>query len=206
MEQGTEAWFKARLGKVTASKLNDVMAVLKSGGEAASRKNYRTQLVIERMTDWIEADGYKNAAMQWGTDTEPLARMAYMLHTGNDVVEVGFVEHETLQAGASPDGLVGNDGLIEIKCPNSANHLETLLTAKPPTQYYAQMQGQMWITGRKWCDFVSYDPRVPEHLQLFVKRIDRDDKYIAELEAGVILFLSEVDRILLDLGKYEPNN
>jgi predicted phage-related endonuclease len=131
--------------------------------------------------------------MQWGTDNEPLARLAYSLETGNDVEETGLWLHEIIPAGASPDGFVNDDGLVEIKCPNSATHIETLQNKKIPRQYFAQVQGQLWITERSWCDFVSFDPRLPENAQMIVIRVDRDDKYITELEKEIITFLQEVD-------------
>jgi len=191
-KQRTEKWFKDRLGKATSSCFADVMAVLKSGGEAATRRNYRAQLVVERLTGVVQ-EMYQNGAMQWGTDTEPLAAVAYSMATGQDVEETEFVAHKTLQAGASPDRLVGKDGLVEIKCPNTATHIDTLKAGKAPSQYITQMQGQMWITGRLWCDFVSFDPRMPEGSQLFISRVMRDDEFIKKLEAGVIQFLKEVD-------------
>jgi hypothetical protein len=130
--------------------------------------------------------------MQWGTEQEPAARAAYERVTGTSVEETGFVAHDTLLAGCSPDGLVDWDGLIEIKCPyNSANHIETLLRGMPD-EHIPQVQGQMWITGRQWCDFVSFDPRMPEPLQLHIQRINRDPGFIADLEARITIFLQQV--------------
>ena len=190
--QGSDAWFAQRLGKVTASRVADVIAKTKTG-YSTSRDNYMAQLVCERMTQTV-AESYTNAAMQWGTETEPLARAAYEAYADVLVDEVAMIQHPTIEAaGASPDGLVGDDGQLEIKCPNTATHIDTLLSQIVPGKYITQMQWQMACTGRSWCDFVSYDPRMPEGLQLFVKRIPRDDKYIAELEAEVIQFLKEVD-------------
>jgi putative phage-type endonuclease len=190
-EQRSDEWHKARLGKATASRFGDIMATTRSG-YAASRKNYTAELVIQRLTNEIP-ESYTNAAMQWGTDNEPLARLAYSLETGNDVEETGLWLHEIIPAGASPDGFVNDDGLVEIKCPNSATHIETLQNKKIPRQYFAQVQGQLWITERSWCDFVSFDPRLPENAQMIVIRVDRDDKYITELEKEIITFLQEVD-------------
>jgi len=190
MEQKTEEWFSARLGKVTASRVADVLAKIKSG-ESASRKNYKMELVVQRLTGKV-GESFTNAAMEWGTEQEPFARMAYEAHTGTFVKEEGFVDHPTIEGfGCSPDGIVG-EGLIEIKCPNTANHIETVLENKAPSKYIPQMQCQMACTGAKWCDFVSFDPRVPEDLQLFVVRVERDQEYIDSMEVEVKQFLSEV--------------
>jgi len=190
MEQRTEEWFAARLGKVTASRVADVLAKIKSG-ESASRKNYKMELVVQRLTNKV-GESFTNAAIEWGTEQEPFARMAYEAHTGTFVKEDGFVDHPTIEGfGCSPDGIVG-EGLIEIKCPNTANHIETVLENKAPSKYIPQMQCQMACTGAKWCDFVSFDPRVPEDLQLFVVRVDRDQEYIDAMEVEVKQFLSEV--------------
>lgn len=190
MEQRTEEWFSARLGKVTASRVADVLAKIKSG-ESASRKNYKMELVVQRLTN-KQGESFTNAAMEWGTEQEPFARMAYEAHTGTFVKEEGFVDHPTIEGfGCSPDGIVG-EGLIEIKCPNTANHIETVLENKVPSKYIPQMQCQMACTGAKWCDFVSFDPRVPEDLQLFVVRVERDQEYIDAMEVEVKQFLSEV--------------
>ena len=192
IEQGTPEWFAARLGNVTASRVADVIAKTKSG-YSASRDNYMAQLICERMTNTV-AESYSNAAMQWGTETEPLARAAYESYSDVLVDQVGYVPHPVInRAGASPDGLVGADGLLEIKCPNTATHIETLLSEKVPSKYITQMQWQMACTGRLWCDFVSFDPRLPNGLQLFVTQIERDEKYIAMLEEEVTKFLSELD-------------
>jgi predicted phage-related endonuclease len=168
-------------------------------GYSASRKNYKAQLVIERLTAQ-PTESYTNGAMQWGIDTEPLARVAYELSSGNDVEQTGFELHFELEAGASPDGLIGEDGLIEIKCPNSATHIEYLKAKELPSEYKAQVQGQLWITDRKWCDFVSYDPRMPEHLRMKIIRVERDEKYIDDLFREVLKFLEEVDEELAELA------
>ena len=190
--QGTPEWFAARLGKATASRFSDVLAKLKSGGESASRKNYRGRLVVERLTG-KPLESFSNAAMQKGTEREPIARLAYEAETGNLVTEVGFFQHPTMEAGASPDGLVDASGMLEIKCPQLATHLEYLALPAEPSEYTAQIQGQMWICGRDWCDFVSFNPDFPEHLQLIVRRIQRDEAYIAKLAAEVAIFLDEVE-------------
>lgn len=190
--QRSDDWFAARLGKVTASRIGDVMAKTKTG-YSASRANYMAQLVVERLTNRKE-ESYTNAAMQWGTETEPLARSAYEVAKDVLVKEAGFIDHPTISmSGASPDGLVGEDGLIEIKCPNTATHIETLLNDTIDGKYRLQMMWQMRCTNRKWCDFVSFDPRMPEELQLKIIRVDYDQAEIDQIEAEVIKFLSEVD-------------
>jgi len=200
MEQRSEDWFKARLGKVTASRVADVIAKTKTG-YSASRENYMAQLVVERMTN-TQAESFTNAAMQWGTDQEPFARAAYEVHQDVLVDETGLVDHPTIEmAGASPDGLVGEDGLVEIKCPNTATHIDTLLTQSVPGKYITQMQFQMACTGRQWCDFVSFDPRMPTKAQLFVKRIQRDEAFIKEMESEIKKFLAEVTAKVEQLNK-----
>lgn len=191
IEQRTEAWFAARLGKVTASRVADLMAKTKTG-PSASRANYMADLIVERLTGQ-RAEGFTSAAMQWGTDTEPQARAAYEFLTDASVTEEGFVVHPAItDFGASPDGLVGGDGLLEIKCPNTAQHLDVLLTGAIPAKYVTQMQAQMACTGRAWCDFVSFDPRMPGEMQLFVQRVARDDAFIAEMESEIRAFLAEL--------------
>lgn len=198
IEQRTDDWFAARLGKATASKIADIMARTKSG-PSASRANYAAQLVTERLTGTRE-EGFTNAAMQWGTDNEPRARAMYELVTGGTVLECGFFDHPTVEmSGASPDGLVGDVGLVEIKCPNSATHISTLRGDTIPDKYVKQMQWQMACTGRTWCDFASFDPRLPDEMQLFVQRLHRDDALIAEMEAEVSAFLTEVSAAVDDL-------
>jgi putative phage-type endonuclease len=192
MEQRSIEWFAARLGKVTASKVADVIAKTKTG-YSTSRDNYMAQLVCERMTGTM-GESFSNTAMQWGTDQEPLARAAYEAIADVLVDEIGFVAHPTIDAaGASPDGLVGDNGLIEIKCPNTATHIETVLSGKVPSKYIPQMQWQMACTQRKWCDFVSFDPRMPEGLQLFIQRVDFDVEYVKMLEAEITGFLAELE-------------
>lgn len=192
IEQRSDQWFAARIGKVTASKVADVIAKTQSGF-AASRANYMAQLVCERLTGQRE-EFFISGAMQHGTDTEPLARAAYESLKDVLVDEVGFVPHPTIEmAGASPDGLVGDDGLLEIKCPNTATHIDTLLSQTVPNKYNTQMQFQMACTGRLWCDFVSFDNRLPEELQLFVKRVPRDDVFIKQTEDAIVKFLAELD-------------
>ena len=200
MEQGSPEWFEARRGKVTASRIADALAKTRSGW-GASRANYMAQLVAERLTGRVEA-GYTNAAMQHGNDTEPEARASYAFMVGDDVQEVGFIDHPRIKmSGASPDGLVGDVGMAEIKCPTTATHIETLLGAAIPQKYLYQMQWQMACCDRQWCDFVSYDPRMPIEMQLHIQRVDRDDELIAELEAGIQEFLAELDQKISALTK-----
>jgi len=200
MEQRTEEWFAARCGKVTASRVADIIAKTKTG-PSASRENYLAQLVCERMTG-KPAESYSNAAMQWGVDQEIYARSAYEHAKDVLVEEMGFAVHPTIEgAGASPDGLVGLFGLVEIKCPNTATHIQTLLDQKVPEKYNTQMQWQMACTARQWCDFVSFDPRMADGLQLFIKRVEYDPIYVAQLEKEVIFFLMEVEEKINKLNK-----
>lgn len=196
--QGSEEWFAVRCGKVTASKIADLTAKTKSGW-SASRTNYMAQLIAERLTG-VVAETYTNAAMEWGTNTEPEARTAYEFLRDTDVTEIGFVDHPSIDmSGCSPDGLVSDDGLVEIKCPNTATHIDTLLGNAVPGKYVKQMMWQMACTGRQWCDFVSYDPRMPEEMRLFVRRVERDDEAIKALESDVRDFIGEMERKIADL-------
>jgi putative phage-type endonuclease len=198
IEQGTPEWKAQRIGKVTASRVADVIAKTKTG-VSASRVNYEAQIICERLTG-VAVEGYTNAAMQHGIDTEPQARSAYEFMRNVDVVLAEFVDHPRVpMSGASPDGFVNDDGLIEIKCPQQAAHLETLLSRKVPAKYVTQMMWQMAATERKWCDFVSYNPTFPPHLQLFVQRVHRDEDVISELEKEVLAFLADVDRKVAQL-------
>jgi putative phage-type endonuclease len=190
MIQGSPEWKAARCGKVTASRVADVIARTKTGW-GASRANYMADLIAERLTG-TPAESYTNAAMQWGIDKEPDAADAYAFYRGADLETVAIVPHPSIpDTAASPDRLVGADGLVEIKCPNTATHIETLLGQSIPSKYVTQMLWQMACTGRAWCDFVSFDPRMPEALRLFVKRLERDDAQIASLEKYVVAFLAE---------------
>lgn len=196
--QGSDEWHAQRRGKVTASKVADVIKRTKSG-YSTSRKNYAAQLLCERLTGKT-AESFTNAAMQWGVEKEPEARTAYEFMRDATVELVSFVDHPSIaMSGASPDGLVGEDGLVEIKCPNTATHLDALMSGEIDPDYITQMQWQMACTGRKWCDFVSFDPRLPPHLQLFIKRIDRDQKLIIELETEVSGFLRELTALIARL-------
>lgn len=198
MDQGTEEWHAARLGKVTASKVADLIV------KKAGRDNYLAQLVCERLTG-KKTEGYSNGDMEWGIETEKFARAAYEIKKGVMVEEVGFVGHPTIEmSGASPDGFVQDGkqiGLIEIKCPKTATHLDYLMTGIVPGKYITQMQWQMCCTGTNWCDFLSFDPRLPENLQMFIKRIPYDPIYVAMLEKEVIQFLGDLDEMIVKLEK-----
>lgn len=199
IEQGTEEWFAARLGKVTASRVADVIAKTKSG-VSASRANYAAELLCERLTGKA-VDGFKSKAMEWGTETEDEARRTYAFRTGATITRVGFVPHPTIpMSGASPDSYVNDDGLLEIKCPNTATHLDTLLGGSIPKKYQTQMHWQMACSGRAWCDFVSFDPRLPPHLSLFIERQKRDEALILGLTADVRAFLAELDETMAALA------
>jgi putative phage-type endonuclease len=193
IDQRTEEWFAARLGKVTASKIADVMASGRAGAPSVTRANYFAQLLCERLTGRA-TEGYTSDAMQHGTDNEPIAINAYEMHRDVIVSPIGFVDHPSIaMSGASPDGLVGEDGLIEVKCPNSATHLATLKGGSIDGRYMKQMQWQMACTGRKWCDFVSFDPRMPEHLQLYIRHVPFDSDMVKEIESAVCEFLADLD-------------
>lgn len=205
IEQGSKEWLELRLGKVTASRIADVLAKGKSG-EALSREDYRYELVVQRLTG-DPGESFTNAAMEWGTATEPQARIIYEAEAGVFVEQVPFILHPTIKwFGCSPDGLVRDTGLVEIKCPNSKTHIKYLNAGKPPAKYVPQMQCQMAVTGRQWCDFVSFDPRLPKDLQLFVVRLDRDEDYIKSMEAEVVKFLSEVETMFKQLKEKEHGN
>ncbi|ECY2620831.1 YqaJ viral recombinase family protein [Salmonella enterica] len=193
MPQRSPEWFAARCGKVTSSRLYDVMARTKSG-YAASRQNYMAELICQRLTGKPE-EGFTNAAMMRGTELEPVAREMYALNEFDAVIsEVGLIDHPTIAGfAASPDGLVNDDGLIEIKCPNTWTHLQTLKTGVPKRQYLLQMHAQMMCTGRKWCDFVSFDDRLPPELAYFKTRINFDEVLAEEIEQEVVKFLTELE-------------
>jgi putative phage-type endonuclease len=199
LEQRTDGWFNERLGKVTASCIAKVMAKNKDGKPGADRANYRAQLITERLTGTRE-EGYVNGAMLHGIEAEAQARAAYEFTQGVEVAEVGFIPHPSIEmSGASPDGLVGGIGLVEIKCPNSATHIATLTGAGIDRKYLLQMQWQMACTERQWCDFASFDPRLPLEMQLHVERVRRDDALLEEIEGEVRKFLAEVDATVADL-------
>jgi len=194
--QGGEEWYLVRLGKVTASRFSDVLAKGRGDSDSKSRLTYLKQLRAERLTG-IPEELFHNKAMQDGQDREAEARQVYANESGNEIIPVGFVELNE-DVGCSPDGLVGEDGLVEIKCPYSRTHIDYIEADEVPTVYYAQMQGCLWITGRQWCDFVSYDPRVSCR-PYFVKRTMRDNTYIASLEFCVNKFIKELNEMILNI-------
>lgn len=197
-EQRSPEWFAERMGKVTASRVSDVMAVTKSG-PAASRKNYMMELLCQRLTGRCD-EGFVSEAMKRGTNLEPIARSAYEVEAGVMVEETGLIAHPSgIAFGASPDGLVGADGLVEIKCPNTATHVEFLRTGTPKGEYLWQMAAQMECAGRGWCDFVSFDDRLPEPLQYRRVRVMRDEAKIAEMMAGIRSFLDELDQLEIEM-------
>lgn len=202
--QGTDEWRRARAGSLGASQIHEAVARTKTGW-GSSRTNLAARLVIERLTG-EPMESYVNAAMQHGIDTEPMARIAYEFYSNVKVDQVGLIIHPDIGGThASPDGLVGEDGLVEIKAPQPAQHLATLSGGSIPEKYVIQMQWQMRCCNRHWCDFISFSPVFPESMRLFVKRVDRDDDRIAELEGEVKEFLSEVSAKVEALrSKYEP--
>ncbi|EAT8908028.1 YqaJ viral recombinase family protein [Salmonella enterica] len=203
MLQRSPEWFAARCGKVTASRLYDVMTRTKSG-YAASRQNYMAELICQRLTGKPE-EGFTNAAMMRGTELEPVAREMYALNEFDAVIsEVGLIDHPTIAGfAASPDGLINDDGLIEIKCPNTWTHLQTLKTGVPKRQYLLQMHAQMMCTGRKWCDFVSFDDRLPPELAYFKTRINFDEVLAEEIEQEVVKFLTELETEIQNITHQE---
>jgi putative phage-type endonuclease len=200
--QGSREWFALKAGKVSASCIGDMLSRTKSGW-GATRLNYRAKLVAERLTG-ITEEGYKSYEMIRGNEVEPEARAAYEFYTGHTVTVApeGFVDHPTIpMCGASPDSYVNDDGLVEIKCPNTSTHIETLLGRNVPGKYVLQCQWQMACTGRAWCDWVSFDPRMPEEMRLFIRRIERDDEKIKEITDHVVCFLKEIDDVVSELTK-----
>lgn len=191
-DQGTPEWLAARMGRLTGSRASDMLAQTKSG-PSASRKNYRTQLVLERITQRL-SEGFTSAAMQQGTEREPIARELYSSLTGNSVIQTGFLRHDELMAGCSLDGHIGDyEGIVEIKCPLPATHLTYLTTGKVPDNYAKQILHNMWISGAQWADFVSFNPDFPERLRLKIVRVERDEQALIEYETAALEFLSEVD-------------
>lgn len=192
-EQRSPEWFAARLGRLTGSRAGDMLATIKSG-EAAARRDYRMQLACERLTGQLQEDVFVNAAMQRGIECEPLAFAAYEAKTGQVVQRSGFIAHTEHMAGCSLDGHIGEmEGLIECKCPKSATHLKYLKAGVVPPEHLPQILHNLWITGAAWCDFVSFDDRFPEALQVFIVRCERDARAIADYEQKALAFLAEVD-------------
>ena len=200
IEQGSPEWKALRVGCLTASRTADMLATIKTG-ESASRRNLRADLIVERLTK-TKTEGFTSSSMQWGIDNEPFARMAYEVKTQVFVDKILFVRHPTIDwFGCSPDGLIDNEGMVEFKCPNSATHLEYLESREVPKNYYTQMQTQLCVTGRKWNDFCSFDPRFPEELKLVIIRVNRDEEFIKNLESEAIKFLAEVEEKYQELSK-----
>ena len=199
LEQGSPEWRMARLGHISGSNISDVM----SKGKGITRKSLMMKLLAERMTGAGADNSWVSPSMEWGVEQEPFARMQYEVSRETFVEKTGFWKHPTIQwLGASPDGLVGEHGLVEIKCPNSTTHLEYIFNDEVPSAYYNQIQCQLWVTGRLWCDFVSYDPRImKESKRLFIKLCHRDDKLIAQMEVAVKKFLAELDDLIIKLGE-----
>lgn len=198
--QGTPEWKACRAGKATGSRAADILAKIKSG-EAAARRNYRVQLVTERLTGAPADDGFVSNDMKWGTEQEPFARMAYELHAGEVVTEAGFTYLPDIQAGCSVDGFIEGGGILECKCPKSATHISYIQGEKVPSEYEPQILHNLWVTGATFADFVSYDPRMPENLQLFVARYQRDEEKIKAYETELFAFLAEVEALEQDLRK-----
>lgn len=198
IEQGSDEWLMLRLGKLTASKFSDVISKGRGKAPSKTRESYMYQLAAEILTG-EPTDFFKNSAMQWGTDCEPAARAAYELKHDIEVIECAFIERDKW-VGVSPDGLVGDNGLLEIKCPNTVTHLKYFMAGTMPEEYLAQVQGQLWVSGRDWCDFVSYDPRVRTEADYFELRVNRDEEYIKELEAQCSAFVEDLKELLIKLG------
>lgn len=194
MAQGSDEWKQLRLGKITASRLSDVMASGRSGAPSKTRQSYMLQLAAEILTGEAE-DSFSNKYMDWGNVCEPQARSMYEFDSGNVVEEVAFVIASD-RFGVSPDGMVGQDGLLEIKCPKTTTQIDRFITGKFPTEYKAQVQGQLLATERTWCDFVSFDPRISGPAQYFIIRVERDEDYIIELQTKIDTFTDELNNLL----------
>jgi putative phage-type endonuclease len=199
-EQNSADWVWARTGRITASRICDMMATLKRGGEAASRRDYRAQLVAERLTGRAE-EHYVSKEMQFGAEQEPFARTAYEIKTETIVDQVGFIFHPRLDfTGASPDGLIGQDGGLELKCPKTTTHLAYIMAGTVPKEYQDQMLWNMACAEREWWDFVSYDSRLPEKLRIFIVRMPRNEARISEIEREILKLNSEAQYICVQLG------
>ena len=206
IEQGSEAWKLLRLGKVSASRMAELLAKVKSGAPASSRAKYMAQLLCERMTG-EPTEFFTSQAMQRGTEIEPIARAAYEAENLTSVEQVAWVEHPTIPfSGCSPDGLVGEHGLVEIKCKEIHNHLDSILNDRIDPDHQAQMFWQMCCTGRKWCDYVCFDDRAPEGLQLFIKRLHRDEEKIKNMEDEVRTFLKDLENMIQKLNEIRIKN
>jgi putative phage-type endonuclease len=194
INQGTDEWHELRLGKVTASRLSDVISKGRGNAPSKTRASYMLQLAAERLTGEKE-DSFSNKYMEWGNECEPQARSMYEFDSGNEVEEVAFVIHSD-SFGVSPDGLIGDNGILEIKCPKTTTQIERYLKGKFPTEYKAQVQGQLLATNREWCDFVSFDPRISGEAQYFCIRVERDEEYISELFGKINDFVNELDEMM----------
>lgn len=198
VEQGSTEWLQLRLGCVSASTVADVMAKGKSG-ESATRQKLKLRLAAERLTGQVQ-ESFSSPAMDWGREQEQFAAMAYEAERGVFLDKTGWHPHIVIKwLGVSPDRLLGDDGLVEIKCPNSSTMVAWMSDDKIPTEYIKQIQAQLWVTGRRFCDFVAFDPRLPKRRQLWIKRVERDEALITTMEAEVTTFLSEVDQIVKSL-------
>lgn len=201
VEQGTDLWKQLRLGHITASNIDNVMAKGKGNAESITRNKYKMRLVAERLTNQ-SIESFSSAAMEWGVEQEQFACMAYEIKQNTLVERTGFWLHPTIKwIGVSPDRLVGEKGILEAKCPQTTTHLDYIFADKMPAEYVKQVQCQLWVTGREWCDFISFDPRLPQKNQLFVKRVERDEELIKEMEQESIKFLAEVESLIMELGK-----
>ena len=206
IQQGSVEWFNLRCGAVTASRVKDVVTKLKSGKESEKRAKYKLELLTEIVTGRT-VEHYVSQAMDFGTENEPLARTEYELNRDVQVESIGYVLHPKIKrSGASPDGLVGSDGMVELKVPQTATHLEYLLAGEVPEEYKPQMMWQLACAEREWCDFVSYDPRVPQEFGFFVVRLFRDDKLIKEMESEVTQFIVELNAMAETLLKGKGKN
>lgn len=201
VEQGSDIWKQLRLGHVTASNVAEVMSKGKNGAEATGRYKYKVRLVAERLTGQ-SPESFTNSAMEWGVEQEQFACIAYEEKINTLVDKTGFWLHPTIKwVGVSPDRLVGENGLLEVKCPNTTTHLDYMFADKVPSEYVKQVQCQLWVTGREWCDFISFDPRLPQRNQLFIKRVQRDEELIKEMETEIVKFLEEVETLIIKLGE-----
>lgn len=201
--QGSEEWIEARIGLATGSKFKVLQAKASKGSTVRGKtsKDYMKQLAAERLTG-LPCVSYKDANMDWGTDNEAGARVVYQAIYGVTVDEVGFVQLDD-NVGVSPDGLVGDDGMIEIKCPKTTTHIDTILRNKVPAEYIPQIQGNMWVCDRQWCDFISFDPRM-KSTRIWVIRVERDQKYIDNLKREVIGFVLELKELIEKINANSP--
>lgn len=203
VEQGSETWLDLRMGKMSASRANALLATVKYG-EAATYKNYRAELTVERITGF-RPERYVTKQMEYGTETETVAATMYSLQTGTIVDVCGIYTIEGKNVCASPDRLVGDDGLIEIKCRELANHIQSIAEDKIPTEYYQQMQFQLWVTNRQWCDYVSYGDEMPENAQLYIKRVERDEAMIEDLIERSEQMEKDIEKLTNVITKYDIN-